>query len=170
MTITTEDRAALLKEGVVLHSVSHYEEHPTQVFVTGPDEARARDVVTTRLGNEIEVTVCGDTPREVRPRRCYGQMEREPGRLQLRYELQDEEHGDQIIVAEDDDRVVVFGTVCIPIDLEPGPIVGHPFHVYLDRPLGDRAVFDAVANAPVPYFNVYDGIEERVAALRATST
>jgi len=38
--------------------------------------------------------------------------------------------------------------------------------VYLVRPLGERAVFDAVENAPVPYFNVYDGIWERVEARR----
>ena len=47
--------------------------------------------------------------------------------------------------------------------------VGHPYHVYLKQPLGERDVIDAVVGLPVPYFNVYDGIEERVAKMRRAS-
>ena len=96
-------------------------------------------------------------------------MEREPGRLQLRYALHDEEHVNEIVVAEDDERVVVFGTVCAPMDLEVEDTVGHPYHVYLKQPLGERTVIDAVSELPVPYFNVYDGIEERMAKMRWAS-
>ncbi|RKQ93371.1 hypothetical protein C8N24_3234 [Solirubrobacter pauli] len=169
MTITTEDRAALLKEGVLVHSVHHYETHPTQLFVTAPDEEHALEAVSARLGAAVDVNVCGDAPREVRPRRCTGHMEREAGRLQLRYDMQRDEHMDEILVAEDDERVVVFATVCTPIDPQLGDVVGCPYHVHLDRPLGERVVFDAVARAPVPYFNVYDGIWDRVEAQRAAS-
>ena len=30
-----------------------------------------------------------------------------------------------------------------------------PWHVYLDRPLGDRVVIDGVTGSPVPYKNIY---------------
>ena len=138
MKISTEDRSALLLERVVVHAI-HDDEFGTRMYVTGPDEERARDVIAERLGDEVEVTVCGDVPREVRPRRCYGQMEREPGRLQLRYCTQDEEHVNEIVVAEDDAQVIVFGTVCTPIDLPArASRSDSPYHVYLDQPLGER--------------------------------
>ena len=41
--------------------------------------------------------------------------------------------------------------------------------MYLDQPLGERVVIDAVSELPIPYFNVYDGIEERVAKMRRAS-
>ena len=165
-----EDRSALLRERVRVHAVSHDEEFGTQMAVTGPDEKRARKAVVERFGKEVQVAVCGDVPREVLPRRCDGQMEREPGRLQLRYAMQDEEHLHEIVVAETDDQVIVLGTICAPVDLPPpGHLVESPYHVYLKQPLGDRVVIDAVADARVPYFNVYDGIEERVAKLRLAS-
>lgn len=168
MVISMEDRGALLRERIVVHSVIHWEQFGTQMFVTGPDEKRARKAIAERFGKEVEVEVCGDEPREVRPRRCEGYMEREPGRLQLRYAMQREEHGNGIVVAETDDQVIVFGTVCAPVDLEPlGHLIESPYHVRLDKPLGERTVFDAVTDLPVPYFNVYDGIEERVAQMRA---
>jgi hypothetical protein len=168
MKISTEDRSALLRERVVVHAI-HDDEFGTRMYVTAPEDQRALDVVAERLGDEIEVNVCGDVPRNISPRRCYGQMEREPGRLQLRYALHDEEHVNEIVVAEDDERVVVFGTVCAPMDLEVEDTVGHPYHVYLKQPLGERTVIDAVSELPVPYFNVYDGIEERMAKMRWAS-
>jgi len=168
MKISTEDRSALLRERVVVHAI-HDDEFGTRMYVTAPGDKHARDVVAGRLADDIEVTVCGDEPRDIRPRRCYGQMEREPGRLQLRYALHDEEHVNEIVVAEDDAQVVVFGTICSPMDLDVEDTVGHPYHVYLKQPLGERDVIDAVVGLPVPYFNVYDGIEERVAKLRGAS-
>ena len=96
-------------------------------------------------------------------------MEREPGRLQLRYYTQVDEHVSDIVVAEDDAQIVVFGTVCTPVDLLPGHEIGSAYHVYLKQSLGERAVIDAVAGHPVPYFNVFDGIEERVAKMRRAS-
>jgi hypothetical protein len=162
MTISMEDRSALLSEGVVVHSV-HQDSLGTRIYATSNDAERATEAITARLGEHVKVSVCGETPREVRPRRSSGHMEREEGRLQLRYELLYDEHLDEILFAEDDERVVIFGMVCSPVDAEPGPMMGSPSHIYLDRPLGKRTVFDAVAGAPVPYFNVYDGIEERVA-------
>lgn len=170
MVISMEDRSALLRERVLVHAVSHDAEFGTQMAVTGPDEKRARKAIVERFGKDVQVAVCGHVPREVLPRRCDGQMEREPGRLQLRYAMQDEEHLHEIVVAETDDQVIVFGTICAPVDLPaPGHLVESPYHVYLDQPLGERVVIDAVSERPIPYFNVYDGIEERVAKLRGAS-
>lgn len=166
MTITTEDRVAFLREGVAVHSV-HADEFGTRVYATGDDEERARGAIKARLGDDVEVTVCGDVRRGSVPRACVGHMEREEGRLQLRYVLREDEHLDELLVAEDDERVAVYGTVCVPCEPAIGDEVGHPYHVYLKGPLGQRAVFDAVAGAPVQYFNVYDGIFERVAAMQA---
>jgi hypothetical protein len=168
MKISTEDRSALLRERVVVHAI-HDDEFGTRMYVTAPDDKRAIDMVAERLGDDIEINVCGDVPREISPRRCYGHMEREPGRLQLRYALHDEEPVNEVVVAEDDEQVVVCGTICAPMDLEVEDTVGHPYHVYLKQPLGERDVIDAVVGLPVPYFNVYDGIEERVAKMRLAS-
>jgi hypothetical protein len=44
----------------------------------------------------------------------------------------------------------------------PDALAGH-------EPLGERTVIDAVSELPVPYFNVYDGIEERMAKMRWAS-
>jgi hypothetical protein len=69
-------------------------------------------------------------------------------------------------VDEDDCSVVVFGTICMPRiedEEEFSDAVECPYHVYLDRPLGDRTVIDAVCNEPVPYKNVYVEIQRRLA-------
>jgi hypothetical protein len=166
MTLTTEDREALLLERIHVHSV-HVDQFGLRVYATGPDDDAARNAIIERLGAHVEVEVCGDAPRESRPRACNGHREREPGRLQLRYHTQREEHVDLILVAETDTEVVVFGTVCTPVGLLPGHETDCPYHVYLDQPLGERQVIDAVVDAPVPYFNVYDGIEKRVSTRRA---
>lgn len=82
-------------------------------------------------------------------------MEREAGRLQLRFVLWPDEHVDDIVVAEDATTVAVLGTVCTP---ETGgrECCEVPCHVYLERPLGDRAVVDGLTGQPVPYKNVYE--------------
>jgi hypothetical protein len=61
-----------------------------------------------------------DMPRELRPRCCVGYMEREAGRLQLRFVLRGDEHVDDIVVAEDDESVVVVATVCTSVSGEAG--------------------------------------------------
>ena len=81
-------------------------------------------------------------------------MEREPGRLQLRYVLRGDEEMYEIEVAEDDRTVVVTATVLTGADAE-ADACECPWHVYLDRPLGDRTVVDGVGGQPVPYVNVY---------------
>src|SRR3954451_8134576 len=61
-----------------------------------------------------------DTPRRLAPRSFTAHCEREPGRLQLRLVLARDEHVDDIVVDEEEDRIVAFAAVCSPT------IGGHP--------------------------------------------
>jgi hypothetical protein len=103
----------------------------------------------------------GVQAREAAPRRCDGQMEREPGRLQLRLVLYPGEHVCEIDIEEDDEAVVAFATVCRPVedDDAEGDGCGVPCHVYLERPLGDRAVRDGHFGHAIPYRNIYAELE-----------
>ena len=46
---------------------------------------------------------------------------------------------------------------------EDGNAVECPYHVYLERPLGERRVIDGFAGELVPFKNVYAEIEARQA-------
>ena len=101
-----------------------------------------------------------DTPRRLVPRSFVAHCEREPGRLQLRLVLARDEHVDDIVVDEEDDRVIAFASVCSPTTgAHPEQMEG-PFHVYLERPLGDREVVDALSGRKLPYRNVWDELAE----------
>ena len=125
-----------------------------RVVVTGTGRERVERVVAQELGAGVDVEIVGDLPRSLMPRRCVGHMEREPGRLQLRFVLRGDEHVDDIVLAEDDEAVVVFATVCTSATGVEGEAWEGPWHVYLDRPLGRRLVIDGVTGKPVPYKNV----------------
>jgi len=103
------------------------------------------------LGAAVSVDIAGELPRRHVPRPCVGHMEREERRLQLRFVPRGDEHVDEIVVAEDDDCVVVYGIVCTPA----AGSRRRPVAVHLDRPLGDRVVIDGVTGSPVPYKNIY---------------
>src|SRR3954454_5541502 len=148
--VSDQDRVALLVQGIAVLSAE-----PDRICVTGADDERVREEVASRLGVDLDIVwVYGDVPREVRPRPCAGYMEREPGRLQLRYVLQGDQHVADITVAEDDETVAVLGLVCISPIGDAGEQVDCPAHVYLRRPLGDRRVIDGFSREPVPYKNV----------------
>jgi hypothetical protein len=150
-------RAALLRQGIVV-----LEEDSSRgcrrVGVTGVGTERVCEAVSHRLGHGVEVEVLGELPRRIRPRRCVGYLEREPGRLQLRFVLSADEHMDEILVAEDEEGVIVLATVCTPAGGDPGERWEGPWHVYLDRPLEDRAVIDGCNGSAVPYQNVYESL------------
>ena len=90
------------------------------------------------------------------PLRCDGQMEREPGRLQLRYALYPNELMDEIEVEGSDTAVVVSATVSSPPEGDRRELCEIPFHVYLDRPLGQRVVIDGNSGRTVPYKNIHE--------------
>jgi hypothetical protein len=133
----TEQNVALLRSGVVI--VGRDEGRLT---VAGVGESRVFEVTARVLGDSIGVDLIGGTAREIRPRRCLAYREREPRRLQLRIAITGEEHVDDIVVAEDDETVAVYATVCTAIDGEEGETGDVPHHVWLERPLGDRVVID----------------------------
>ena len=101
-----------------------------------------------------------DTPRRLAPRSFTAHCEREPGRLQLRLVLARDEHVDDIVVDEEDDRIVASAAVCSPtIGAHPEQMEG-PFHVYLEEPLGERKVIDALSGRALPYRNVLAELAE----------
>jgi hypothetical protein len=156
--VTAADRVALLRDGVAVLETDHAP-GSLRVGVVGVGEERVREAVAQRLGDAVEVDVLGPVPRRIWPRRCVGYMEREPGRLQVRYVVRGDEHVDDILVAEDDSAVVVFATVCTSVAGEEGELMEGPWHVYLDQPLGDRTVIDGTCGRVVPYKNVWAEIE-----------
>ena len=99
------------------------------------------------------------TPHEQRWRACVGHMEREPGRLQLRVALRPKEGVCNVLFEEDEESVAVLVLVCGEADRRGDP-VNCPVHIYLEQPLGERAVLDVVNNRrPVPYRNVYQELQ-----------
>ena len=146
---------ALLRQGIVVLDTDLDAKVP-YVTVSALGRVDAEALVREELGQRVEVDVAGRLPREHRLLRCVGHMEREPGRLQLRFVLRGDQHVDDIVVAEDDGSVVVLATVCCSVAGSCGDPCEVPFHVYLDRPLGTRVVIDGHWDEPVPHFNVYE--------------
>ena len=152
--IDATDRTALLRQGITVTNARRTNGR-LQVFVSGGDEKRVRAAVAARLGAEVDVSILDELPRRLRPRGCAGHMEREPGRLQLRYVLWGDECMGDIVVFEDARSVVVLGLICEPVGGDAGEPREFPFHVYLDRPLGTRRVFDGCGGGEVPAKAVY---------------
>lgn len=152
--IAASQRTGLLRAGIVLLEDQIGATKPS-VVVAGAGEERVRLAIADELGAGVDVEIAGLLPRRLVPRRCVGHMEREERRLQVRFVLSGDEHVDDIVVAEDDACVVVFGIVCTSVAGTSGDAYEGPWHVYLDRPLGDRTVIDGVAGSPVPYKNVF---------------
>jgi hypothetical protein len=113
--------------------------------------------------------VLDDTLRRLAARSCVGYCEREPGRLQLRFVVDVDEHMHDIVVVEDDDTVVVSAAVCTPTTGVWREQFEGPFHVYLDEPLGERRVIDALTGREVPYKDVWAEIAAEEAAEAATN-
>ena len=166
--ISPEDSVALLTLGIVVLA-AEADEGGSAVHVAGGHEEWVRAAVQAQSGPDVDVDVCGRLPRGLRPRCCAGYMEREPGRLQLRYALVGDEHLDDIVVAEDDSSVVVFAMICTSVIAEIGEAMEGPWHVYFDRPLGGRAVIDGFGGGPVPYKDIYRELERRWGARQSVA-
>jgi hypothetical protein len=100
------------------------------------------------------------TLRQLARRASVGYREREPGRLQLRFVLDADEHMHEIVVDEDDEVIEVFATVCSPVSGPSGEVVEGPWHIYLERPLAGRSVVDALSGRELPYRNVLAELAE----------
>jgi hypothetical protein len=164
--VAAKDRAALLREGIVIVD-AELKGGRLIVEVTGAPDDRVRASVMERLGASTRVTVVDVLPRRLYARPCVGHMEREEGRLQLRYVVWPDEHFADVIVVEDEESVVVLGLMCVSAAFEEGGACETPTHVYLDAPLGGRTVIDGFSGEQVPYKNVWLKIEERMGYERA---
>ena len=56
----------------------------------------------------------------------------------------------------------MLGMICVSAALEEGEPCESPTHVYLDAPLGGRAVIDGFSGEVVPYKNVLADLQERI--------
>jgi hypothetical protein len=164
--IAAEDRVALLRQGIVVVEAARVRRR-LRVAVSAGRIDGVHEAVEQRLGDEVKIAVFGGAPRRHLRRPCVGHMERETGRLQVRYVLWRDEHIADIVVAEDAETVVVLGTVCTANLDQGGDCCEVPCHVYLDDPLGDRAVIDGVTGEAIPYKNIYAEIAQREAINRA---
>ena len=123
-----------------------------------------RDAVRERFGEETQVEVLDSYPRQLYVHRCAGHMEREAGRLQLRWVLWPGQVLADIVVVEDDECVVVLGLISQPPVIDGGEPYDVPTHVYLEQPLGERKVYDACGGDEIRYVNVYAEMEARLEA------
>ena len=96
-------------------------------------------------------------PRRVR--RALGFRERSVGELELRVPLGADEGVCQVIVDERDDEVYVRVAVCYEDDEDDGDArprrpeyMDCPARVWLDRPLGDRAVIEVDDDRELPLY------------------
>jgi hypothetical protein len=78
------------------------------------------------------------------PKACTHYREREPGRLQLRVDLQPDESVCDVLLEERHDVIEVLILVCGGHRPAGAGVWNAPVHVYLDEPLRDRRVIDAV--------------------------
>jgi len=88
-------------------------------------------------------------------RSCLAYREPEPGRLQLRVALTSGEGVCDVVVDEQEDVIYVRALLCYAPDDEetwPPEYCNCPVHVYLDRPLGDRPVFDIHRDGFLPRY------------------
>jgi hypothetical protein len=87
---------------------------------------------------------------------CLGYRERDPGRLQLRVAVRDDEGVCDVVIDERDSHVVVRVLICRGDD----PLVRYPepglaeerTHVYLQAPLAGRPLIDFETREQVPFY------------------
>jgi hypothetical protein len=156
--VAAKDRTALLREGIVVVD-AELREGRLLLEVTGAPDDRVRHVAGERFGPGTRVTVVDELPRRLYARPSVGHMEREKRRLQLRYVIWPDEHVGDVVVAEDEESVVVLGLICVSAECQEGEATEVPTHVYLDQPLGDRIVIDGCSGEVVPYKNAWS-VEE----------
>jgi len=136
-------KAEFLARGVVVLD----EERPTKgapapsVAASRPERAAA--AVAELLGAGWELDWVGTTPREIVPRALVDYSDRGMGVLKLGIVLYAEEHIDEVLLAEDDEKIVVAAYVCSPGVALPGARQ-EVAKVYAERDIGDRLVIDAL--------------------------
>jgi hypothetical protein len=132
-------RARLLERKIVI-----LDERDGRLLATGASAERVVETVQ-RLLPDHEVEVVGPMPREHRPARCDGWRDKGENTLRVWVAHYDDEHIDEVLAAEDDDRIVVMAFVCSPAARgESSKLVHEPARVHLTRPVGNRPVIDGL--------------------------
>jgi hypothetical protein len=157
--IATAQRTALLRHGVVVLE-NELEGPCPRIVVSGAGHERVRMLVAQQLGAEVEVEVwalCRASCGRCGASDTWGERPA-GGRF-------DSSCAATSMSMTSHAAVVVFATVCTAVAGESGRAWEGPWHVYLDRPLGDRTVVDGSSGANVPYVNVHDRLLREEAAL-----
>jgi hypothetical protein len=162
MTDTSHDQS---KGGEARHTLGaweHWEEHNGEPIIVWDDEAHAAWV-------ERWARRCpdGNPQRLSRP---LGFRERNVGGLELRVALGAGDHGAcRVIVDEQDDEVYVRVLVCYDErSSRPREYMDCPVRVWLEEPLGHRAVIDVDSDEELPLFTPdwFDGVRQPDAGYR----
>lgn len=143
-------RAELLARGVVALDDEETKKGDKFLCVAAPRYEHAQAVVAAVLGDEWEVHWVGPTPREIVPRELVDWSDRGMGGMKLGIVLYAEEHIDEVLLAEDDHKVVVRAFVCSPAQPADGQVRAEVAKVYASREIGDRLVLDGLTGVILP--------------------
>jgi hypothetical protein len=137
-------RARLLEQGIVVLA-----DRDGQTSVSGAPRERALAAVEELLPGRT-VDVAGRTPREIRPARCVSWRRKADDELRVWVRHWTDEHIDQIVAAEDEEKVVVLAFICSPVAGLDGHELCEPGRVDLRAPLGERRVIDGLTGESLP--------------------
>ena len=140
-------QADLLRAGVVVLD-DLCERGERTITAAGPTADHVRDALVD-VAPGASVDWAGPAPRRLTSVPCGGYRHRGGNLLRVWVPVEQDGHVDEVIVAEDDEQVVVLAVVCTRG--APRVRVRHeePHRVWLREPLGDREVVDGVTGRPL---------------------
>jgi hypothetical protein len=150
-------RAGLLARGVIVLDEERTKKGVKTLYVASMQQEWAEVAVPAALGDEWEVHWISETPRRITPRRLLDYSDRGMGGLKLGIVLHAEEHVDEVVLAEDDEKIVVAAYVCRPALPVRSGTCQDVVKVCAQRDVGGRLVIDFCTgealrdvNAPIP--------------------
>ena len=162
MTDTSHDPSQDDEASHTLGPYEHWEEHDGEPIIVWDDQAHA-----AWLERWAPRCPDGNPQRLARP---LGFRERNVGELELRVALGAGDHGAcRVIVDEQDDEVYVRVLVCYDDrSSRPREYMDCPVRVWLETPLGHRAVIDVDSNEELPLFTPswFNGVRQPNAGYR----
>jgi hypothetical protein len=135
-------KAELLRRGVVVLDDETDRKGNRRLAVASYVEDWAHEAVAQLLGDRYEVDWIAKTPRELQPARCTGYRDRGMGCLRIYIAVREDEHVDEVLLAEDANQIVVAAYACTPAY---GGTVGwytDQSNQHIELPLGNRPVID----------------------------
>jgi hypothetical protein len=135
-------RAELLARGVVVLRERRPRKGDKSLTVASYRPEWARHAVPELLGEDWEVDWVGETPREIVPVRILSYRDRGMGGIKLFVAIGDEEHVDEVLLAEDAEKIVLAAYVCSPATGSGGRHRIEAIKKYAARSLDGRPVID----------------------------